>query len=125
MKFKHLRKRYQWFFFSWVKIIIMEIKTENCPLAVVGAGSMGRGIAQVAASAGHPVMLYDIAEKHAQDAIEFIGLRLEDSFQKGKITENSKVQVLKNIKPVHALDELSQARLVVEAVSEDLEIKQS
>ena len=125
MKFKHLRKRYQWFFFSWVKIIIMEIKTENYPLAVVGAGSMGRGIAQVAASAGHPVMLYDIAEKHTQDAIEFIGLRLEDSFQKGKITENSKVQVLKNIKPVHALDELSQARLVVEAVSEDLEIKQS
>ena len=61
MKFKHLRKRYQWFFFSWVKIIIMEIKTENYPLAVVGAGSMGRGIAQVAASAGHPVMLYDIA----------------------------------------------------------------
>ena len=70
----------------------MEIKTENYPLAVVGAGSMGRGIAQVAASAGHPVMLYDIAEKHTQDAIEFIGQRLEDSFQKGKITKNSKVQ---------------------------------
>ena len=47
----------------------MEIKTENYPLAVVGAGSMGMGIAQVAASAGHPVILYDIAEKHTQDAI--------------------------------------------------------
>ena len=39
----------------------MGIKTGNYPLAVVGAGTMGRGIAQVAASAGHPVMLYDVA----------------------------------------------------------------
>ena len=102
----------------------MEIEAGNYPIAVMGAGTMGRGIAQVAASAGHPVMLYDVAEKHTQDAIEFIGQRLEDSFQKGKITENSKVQVLKNIKPVYALDELFKAKLIVEAVIEDLEIKQ-
>ena len=76
----------------------MEIEAGNYPIAVMGAGTMGRGIAQVAASAGHPVMLYDVAEKHTQDAIEFIGQRLEDSFQKGKITENSKVQVLKKYK---------------------------
>ena len=82
----------------------MEVVTENYTVTVMGAGTMGRGIAQVAASAGHPVMRYDVAEKHTQDAIEFIGHRLEDSFQKGKITENSKEQVLKNIKPVHALD---------------------
>ena len=43
-----------------------------------------QGITQVVASAGHPVMLYDVAEKHTQDAIEFIGKRLEDSFQKGE-----------------------------------------
>jgi len=102
----------------------MEIKAEDYTVAVMGAGTMGRGIAQVAASAGHPVMLYDVAEKHTQAAIEFIGQRLEVSFQKGKITENSKVQVLKNIKPVHALDELFKAHLIVEAVIEDLEIKQ-
>ena len=82
----------------------MEIEAGNYPVAVMGAGTMGRGIAQVAASAGDPVMLYDVSEKHTQDAIEFIGQRLEESFQKGKITENSKVQVLKNIKPVHVLD---------------------
>ena len=62
----------------------MEIEVGNYPVAVMGAGTMGRGIAQVAASAGHPVMPYDVAEKHTQDAIEFIGQRLEDSFQKGK-----------------------------------------
>ena len=101
----------------------MEIEAENYPIAVMGAGTMGRGIAQAAASAGHPVMLYDVDEKHTQDAIEYIGQCLEESFQKGKITENSKVQVLKNIKPVHALDELFKAHLIVEAVIEDLEIK--
>ena len=57
---------------------------------MVGAGTMGRGIAQVAALAGHPVMLYDVAGKNTKDALEFIGQRLEDSFQKGKITKNSK-----------------------------------
>ena len=66
----------------------MEVVAENYTVAVMGAGTMGRGIAQVAASAGHPVMPYDGAEKHTQDAIEFIGQRLEDFFQKGKITEN-------------------------------------
>ena len=70
----------------------MEIEAENYTVAVMGAGTMGRGVAQVAASAGHLVMLYDFTKKHTQDAIEFIGQRLEDSFQKGKITENSKVQ---------------------------------
>ena len=44
----------------------MEIEAENYPVAVMGAGTMGRGIAQVAASAGHPVMLYDVAEKHIE-----------------------------------------------------------
>ena len=48
----------------------------------MGAVTMGRGIAQVAASAGHPVMLYDVSEKHTRDAIKFIGKRLEDSFKK-------------------------------------------
>ena len=47
----------------------MEIEAGNYPVDVMGAGTMGRGIAQVAAAAGHPVMLYDFAEKHTQDAI--------------------------------------------------------
>ena len=41
----------------------MEIEAENYPIAVIGAGTMGRGIAQAVASAGYPVMLYDVAEK--------------------------------------------------------------
>ena len=47
----------------------MEIEAENYTVAVIGAGTMGRGIAQVVALAGHPVIFYDFAEKHTQDAI--------------------------------------------------------
>ena len=47
----------------------MEIEAENYTVTVRGAGTMGRGIAQVAASARHPVRLYDVAEEHTQDAI--------------------------------------------------------
>jgi 3-hydroxyacyl-CoA dehydrogenase len=83
----------------------------------------GRGIAQVAASAGHPVMLYDIAKKNTQEAIEFIGKRLDDSFLKGRITENFKALVIKNIKPVNDLDELYESKIILEAVIEDFEIK--
>ena len=45
----------------------MKIEAGNYPVAVMGAGTMGRGIARIAASAGHPVMLYDVAEKHTRD----------------------------------------------------------
>ena len=47
----------------------MEVEAENYPVAVMGAGTMWRGIAQIAAAGGHPVMLYDVAEKHTQDEI--------------------------------------------------------
>ena len=73
----------------------MEIEAGNYPIAVMGAGTMGRGIAQVAALAGHPVMLYDVAEKHTRDAIEFIGKRLEDSFKKGKLLKIVKCRYIK------------------------------
>ena len=62
----------------------MEIEAENYTVAVIGAGTMGRGIAQVAASAGHLVMLYDIAEKNTQDAIEFLDSVLKTFLRRGK-----------------------------------------
>ena len=55
--------------FHGKKRIQIEIEVWNYPFAVMGAGTMWRGIAQVAAAAGHPVMLYDVAEKHTQNAI--------------------------------------------------------
>ncbi len=116
--------RIYYFFYSYQICHFMEIKAGNYPVAVIGAGTMGRGIAQVAATAGHPVMLYDVSKKHTQAAIEFIEQRLHSSVKIGKITEQAKTQILNNISPVHDLEEMSQAKLVIEAIIENLAIKQ-
>ena len=62
----------------------MQIELNNYPVAVLGAGTMGEGIAQTVASAGHPVMLYDVSPQQLENAIENIAKRLERSVKKEK-----------------------------------------
>jgi len=102
----------------------MQIESKCYPVAVLGAGTMGEGIAQIAATFGHPVMLYDVSQAQTQGAIENIAKRLERSVNKGKITYEKKTQILANISPARALGELAQVKLAIEAIIEDLEIKQ-
>jgi 3-hydroxybutyryl-CoA dehydrogenase len=64
----------------------MQIEANNYPVAVLGAGTMGEGIAQIAASAGHSVMLYDVSQQQLETALENIAKRLERSVKKEKIT---------------------------------------
>lgn len=96
----------------------------NSSIGVVGAGAMGRGIAQVAAQAGHPVLLFDAVENFAAQAKEKLGESLGKLVAKGKFTNDEATAVLGNIQPVSSLEDLSPASLVVEAVIEDLAIKQ-
>jgi len=103
----------------------MQIEASNYPVAVIGAGTMGEGIAQIAASAGHPVLLYDVSQQQSQNALENIAKRLERSLKKGKITAEKRKQILENLSPRETLGELSQAKLVIEAIIEDLAIKQA
>ena len=85
---------------------------------------MGEGIAQIAATSGHPVMLYDVSRAQTQGAIENIAKRLERSVNKEKITDEKRTQILANISPARALGELAQVKLAIEAIIEDLGIKQ-
>ena len=102
----------------------MQIELNNYPVAVLGAGTMGEGIAQTAASAGHPVMLYDVSQQQLETAFENIAKRLERSVKKGKITAEKRDQILKKLSPRKTLGELDQAKLVIEAIIEDIAIKQ-
>ncbi len=98
---------------------------DSVPVAVVGAGTMGRGIAVAAASAGHPVLLYDSvpgAVSVGKDAIEAI---LQRSMDKGRIDSVTRDAVLSVLSVVDELDQLETAGMVVEAIVEDLEAKQS
>ena len=102
----------------------MQIESKCYPVAVLGAGTMGEGIAQIAATSGHPVILYDVSQSQTQGAIENIAKRLERSVNKEKITDEKRTQILANISPARALGDLAQVKLAIEAIIEDLGIKQ-
>ena len=69
-------------------------------IAIVGAGVMGQGIAQVCATAGYPVMLYDIQPELTRSAIAAIRKNLEAAVIKGKLTSLAKDQALARIQAV-------------------------
>jgi 3-hydroxybutyryl-CoA dehydrogenase len=93
-------------------------------VAVIGAGAMGAGIAQVAASAGHPVMIYDKAAGAAQAGIAGIAKGLERQVTRGKMDSAQRDAILARLSPVSDLQDLTPARLVIEAIVENLAIKQ-
>jgi len=94
-------------------------------IGIIGAGSMGSGIAQVAATAGEEVMVYDTNET----AIEKAGTSLTKIFarlvEKEKFTQNEADDILGRITFVDSLELLENSDLIIEAIIENLEIKQS
>ncbi len=92
-------------------------------VGVIGAGTMGGGIAQVAAQAGHGVLLYDAVEGAAARACDRIGADLGRLVEKGRLTPAGRDAVLARIRPCARLAELAPASLVIEAIVEDLDAK--
>ncbi len=95
------------------------------PVLVVGAGIMGVGIAQVAAQAGHSVMLLDAREGAAEAAKAKLAQTLEALVTKGKISAASAAQTLARIAPVATVHDARTAGLVVEAIVESLDAKRA
>lgn len=93
-------------------------------VGIVGAGTMGAGIAQVAAAAGHPVVLFDAAPGAATKGKDGIARRLDARVEKGRMSDDDRNALLDRITVVDALEGLSDAALVVEAIVERLDIKQ-
>lgn len=84
---------------------------------------MGSGIAQVAASAGHRVFLYDSRERAAQLAVEKLSETTARLVEKGRMAASTRERLLANLIPVEQFDEISGAGMAIEAIIEDLEIK--
>jgi 3-hydroxybutyryl-CoA dehydrogenase len=91
---------------------------------VVGLGLMGRGILQVCAQAGFESYGYDVSEEAVKKATGYIEKSLEKRIKKGKISEEDKAKVLTHIKTVTDLNEAKDVDLVIEAVFEDINVKQ-
>lgn len=94
-------------------------------VAVIGGGTMGAGIVEVAASAGHSVLLYDISADAITRAIDGIAQRLDSRVNRGKLRAEQAQTLLARITPAAELNQLADAQLVIEAASERLEIKQA
>lgn len=92
-------------------------------VAVIGSGTMGAGIAEVAAAAGHPVLLYDIASEALTRAVDGIRRRLESRVTRGKLSQDACAATLARLFPVADMQALASADLVIEAASERPEVK--
>ncbi len=92
-------------------------------IGVVGAGQMGRGIAQVAAAAGIEVVLCDASQELADKGKAQIGAVLGKQVEKGKMAAEERQALLDRIQPAGAMSAFGSADLAVEAVTENLETK--
>ncbi|MCL6638559.1 MAG: 3-hydroxybutyryl-CoA dehydrogenase, partial [Firmicutes bacterium] len=98
----------------------MEVKK----VAVLGAGAMGGGIAQVAAAAGFAVVLSDVDRSIVDRALGRINDFLAKSVEKGKVTAAQKEEIIGRIRPATGIgEEFADADLVIEAIIEDLKAK--
>ena len=95
----------------------------NEPIAVVGAGQMGSGIAHVAALTGHPVTLIDVADVALEKGRAALAANLERQVKKGTIDAAARDAALGRIKTSTALDASSGAEVVIEAATERIDLK--
>jgi len=97
----------------------MEIKK----IGVVGAGTMGNGIAHVAAFSGYQVIMRDVTDEILQRAMKTIDKNLQRGVDKGKITEEQRQEALSRITPTTDISLMKEVDFAIEAVSEEFDIK--
>jgi len=94
-------------------------------VAVLGAGTMGNGIAHVFARSGYHVILRDVEQRFLDRGLDTIGKNLDREIKKGKLPEAEKPAVLARLQPVTDMAAIAGADFVVEAVPEKIEIKRA
>jgi 3-hydroxybutyryl-CoA dehydrogenase len=94
-------------------------------VSVLGAGTMGNGIAHIFARAGYKVILRDVEQRFLDRGIDTIGKNLDREIKKGKLAESEKGTVLSRLVPVTDMAAVANADFLVEAVPEKLEIKRA
>ena len=94
-------------------------------IGVIGAGTMGNGIAQTAAASGFDVVMCDISQDFVDRGLANISKSLDRFVEKETMTEEQKAEVLGRIKTTTALEDLKDCTLVVEAATENFEIKKT
>ena len=92
-------------------------------IGVIGAGQMGRGIAQVAAQSGFETLVFDASTENLEHGIEFIRSQLERGVSKGKWDQAHMGSALGNLKKAHNISDFKNCDLLIEAATENKKIK--
>lgn len=92
-------------------------------IGVIGAGTMGNGIAQTAASAGFDVVMCDVSADYLDRGMANVAKSLDRFVKKENITEDEKASILGRIRTTTSLDDLADRSLIVEAATENFDIK--
>jgi 3-hydroxybutyryl-CoA dehydrogenase len=92
-------------------------------IGVIGAGTMGRGIVQLFAQAGHKLLCFDAMEGAASKAVAFVVGMIERGVEKGRLSQEAFERIRTNIATSDGLKGLAECDLVIEAIVEDLEVK--
>ena len=92
-------------------------------VGVIGAGTMGNGIAQVFATAGYPVTMRDLKPEFLDRGMATISKSLDRLVSHQKLTKEQRDDTLARIRPTIELQELAQCEIVVEAILEDYDLK--
>jgi len=95
----------------------------NEMIGVVGAGTMGNGIAQTAANAGFEVVMCDIKQEFVERGVQNISKSLDRFVKKETLTEDQKFEILKRIRATTDFEGLKNCSLIVEAASENFDVK--
>lgn len=92
-------------------------------VGIVGAGTMGSGIAQVCAQSGYKTLIFDVNSELAQNSLRVIADNLDGAIKRGKLNEDAKKATLTNLSVVSSLSDVK-VDLVIEAIIERLDVKQ-
>ena len=103
---------------------MIDPQRHDLTVGILGAGTMGRGIAQVAATAGMPVRLFDTDTRPLDEAVGFIGSMLNRAAVKGRMSAEDARAAIGRIRVVGGLNGFSDCHLVIEAIVEDMDVKQ-
>ena len=92
-------------------------------IGIIGAGTMGHGIALVSAKAGYDVILSDIKEEYVKKGLGSIEKFVDKSIEKGKMTQDDKKNILARIQGTTNLEDMKDADLIIEAIIEETKLK--
>jgi 3-hydroxybutyryl-CoA dehydrogenase len=101
----------------------VDANKDDLLIGVSGAGAMGRGIVQVAAAGGVNVRLFDINADQCKEAVDFIGKMLGRAADKGRMAQEDADAAMGRIEVVADVKEFAPCDIVIEAATENLEIK--